>query len=149
MGNGDLTNRSLRHAALHHPPAPSPPAVTRVAWRTAARGYGPLIIIRAEAGKLETKVERKRWEQLLTLDNWKGLEQERRMARPIRVEYEGAVYHVTARGNERKRIYRDMRTAEGFLGCCRKWWRCTARVSMAIASCRTTIIFWWKRRGEI
>jgi REP element-mobilizing transposase RayT len=28
------------------------------------------------------------------------------MARPIRVELEGAVYHVTARGNERKRIYR-------------------------------------------
>ena len=29
------------------------------------------------------------------------------MARPIRVEYAGAVYHVTARGNERKAIYRD------------------------------------------
>ena len=31
-----------------------------------------------------------------------------RMARPIRVEFEGAVYHVTARGNERKRIYREL-----------------------------------------
>ena len=29
------------------------------------------------------------------------------MARPIRVEYADAVYHVTARGNERKAIYRD------------------------------------------
>ena len=29
------------------------------------------------------------------------------MARPIRVEYEGAVYHVTARGNERRSIFRD------------------------------------------
>ncbi len=29
------------------------------------------------------------------------------MARPIRVEYAKAVYHVTARGNERKAIYRD------------------------------------------
>lgn len=29
------------------------------------------------------------------------------MARPIRVEYPDAVYHVTARGNERKAIYRD------------------------------------------
>lgn len=27
------------------------------------------------------------------------------MARPLRIEYEGAFYHVTARGNERKRIY--------------------------------------------
>ena len=29
------------------------------------------------------------------------------MARPIRVEFENAVYHVTARGNKRKDIYRD------------------------------------------
>ncbi|NVL90057.1 MAG: transposase [Desulfobacterales bacterium] len=27
------------------------------------------------------------------------------MARPLRIEYEGAFYHVTARGNERRRIY--------------------------------------------
>lgn len=27
------------------------------------------------------------------------------MARPLRIEYEGAFYHITARGNERKRIY--------------------------------------------
>ena len=27
------------------------------------------------------------------------------MARPIRIEYRGAFYHVTARGNERKRIF--------------------------------------------
>ena len=29
------------------------------------------------------------------------------MARPIRIEYAGAVYHVTARGNERKAVFRD------------------------------------------
>jgi REP-associated tyrosine transposase len=27
------------------------------------------------------------------------------MARPLRIEYEGAFYHVTSRGNERKRIF--------------------------------------------
>ena len=27
------------------------------------------------------------------------------MARPLRIKYEGAVYHITARGNERKRIF--------------------------------------------
>ena len=27
------------------------------------------------------------------------------MARPQRIEYEGAVYHVTARGNERRAIF--------------------------------------------
>ncbi len=29
------------------------------------------------------------------------------MARPLRVQYPGAVYHVTCRGNERKEIFRD------------------------------------------
>ncbi len=29
------------------------------------------------------------------------------MARPIRIEYDGAVYHVTSRGNARKRIYKE------------------------------------------
>lgn len=37
------------------------------------------------------------------------------MARPIRVEYEDAVYHVTARGNEQKAIYRDDADREVFL----------------------------------
>jgi putative transposase len=29
------------------------------------------------------------------------------MARPIRIEYDGAVYHITSRGNARKPIYKD------------------------------------------
>ena len=37
------------------------------------------------------------------------------MARPIRVEYANAVYHVTARGNERKAIYRDDVDRQRFL----------------------------------
>ena len=37
------------------------------------------------------------------------------MARPIRVEYANAVYHVTARGNERKAIYRDDADRQRFL----------------------------------
>jgi hypothetical protein len=28
------------------------------------------------------------------------------MARPLRIEFPGAVYHVTSRGNERKAIFR-------------------------------------------
>jgi len=37
------------------------------------------------------------------------------MARPIRVEFADAVYHVRARGNERKAIFRDDRDRERFL----------------------------------
>jgi REP element-mobilizing transposase RayT len=37
------------------------------------------------------------------------------MARPLRIEYEGAFYHVTARGNERKDIFKNDCDREKFL----------------------------------
>lgn len=37
------------------------------------------------------------------------------MARPLRVEYDGAVYHVTSRGNARKPIYKDDKDRITFL----------------------------------
>lgn len=37
------------------------------------------------------------------------------MARPLRIEYPGAVYHVTTRGNEKKPIYKDDQDRENFL----------------------------------
>ena len=37
------------------------------------------------------------------------------MARPIRVEFAGAVYHITARGNERRSIFRDDQDRRLFL----------------------------------
>ena len=37
------------------------------------------------------------------------------MARPLRIVYPGAYYHVTCRGNERKAIYRDDRDRAVFL----------------------------------
>jgi REP element-mobilizing transposase RayT len=36
------------------------------------------------------------------------------MARPLRIEYEGAFYHVTARGNERKEIFHTEKDYERF-----------------------------------
>jgi len=37
------------------------------------------------------------------------------MARPLRIQYPGAVYHVTSRGNERKALFRDGQDRESFL----------------------------------
>ncbi len=37
------------------------------------------------------------------------------MARPIRIEYEGAVYHVTIRGNERKALFQTDADRERFV----------------------------------
>jgi REP element-mobilizing transposase RayT len=42
------------------------------------------------------------------------------MARPMRIEYDGAVYHVTSRGNARKAIYKDTADRENFLEVLRK-----------------------------
>jgi putative transposase len=36
------------------------------------------------------------------------------MSRPLRIEYPGAVYHVTCRGNERRAIFRDNQDRESF-----------------------------------
>src|SRR5438309_11211297 len=37
------------------------------------------------------------------------------MARPLRVEFEGAVYHLCARGNARQPVFRDERDCARFL----------------------------------
>ena len=37
------------------------------------------------------------------------------MSRPLRIEYPGAFYHITSRGNERKAIFRGNKTCERFL----------------------------------
>lgn len=42
------------------------------------------------------------------------------MARPLRIEYAGAVYHLTTRGNERKAIFKDNQDRELFLDTLKK-----------------------------
>jgi putative transposase len=37
------------------------------------------------------------------------------MTRPLRIEYPGAVYHVTSRGNENKAVFKDDQDRENFL----------------------------------
>jgi len=51
-----------------------------------------------------------------TLDSYNGpLLSAPSMARPLRIEYAGAHYHDTSRGNERKAIFRDDTDREKFL----------------------------------
>jgi len=37
------------------------------------------------------------------------------MARPLRIEFEGALYHITSRGNARERIFLDDEDRSVFL----------------------------------
>jgi REP element-mobilizing transposase RayT len=57
------------------------------------------------------------------------------MARPLRIEFPGAVYHVTSRGNEKRRIFKSDRDRQAFLdflgdGAKRFGWSITAWVLM-------------------
>jgi putative transposase len=42
------------------------------------------------------------------------------MARPLRIEYPGAVYHITSRGNEKKAVYKDDQDRANFLSALNK-----------------------------
>jgi putative transposase len=53
------------------------------------------------------------------------------MARPLRIEFPGAVYHITSRGNEKRPIFLDDKDREGFLNLLqhvnkRYYWICHA-----------------------
>src|SRR5271168_3635592 len=57
------------------------------------------------------------------------------MARPLRIEYAGAVYHVMARGNQGQAIFRDDQDRQRFLetlgeACEKTGWRIDAYVLM-------------------
>ena len=57
------------------------------------------------------------------------------MARPLRIEYAGAIYHVTSRGDRREAIFLDDKDREMWLEifgsvCERFNWRCHAWVQM-------------------
>ena len=58
------------------------------------------------------------------------------MARPIRIEYPGAVYHVMARGNQGQAIYADDLDRQAWLqtlgqACEKTGWRIHAWVMMS------------------
>jgi REP element-mobilizing transposase RayT len=66
------------------------------------------------------------------------------MARPLRLEFPGAVYHVTSRGNARQAIFLDKDDRESFLGilslvAARFNWLCHAYCLMKL------IITYWSR----
>lgn len=43
------------------------------------------------------------------------------MGRPLRLEFEGAVYHITSRGNEKKKIFRDDKDRDKFLSILKEY----------------------------
>ena len=69
------------------------------------------------------------------------------MARQLRLEHPGAVWHITSRGNEGKDIFRDDMDRETFLGLLHEavevfGWKLHAYVLRAIISTS-----WWRRRS--
>ena|SRR3989338_442997 len=73
------------------------------------------------------------------------------MARPLRIQYEGALYHVTCRGNERKVIFKDNRDKKVFLDLLSDGLKHTISPSFAMCSWITTSstsVFGHKRLPE-
>jgi len=69
------------------------------------------------------------------------------MARKLRVEYEGAIYHVMNRGDRREPIFKDDQDRELFLetlgeACLKTDWQ-------VHAWCLITFTWWWKRPRPI
>jgi hypothetical protein len=55
------------------------------------------------------------------------------MARPLRIEYPGAFYHVTSRGNEQKDVFKSQKDREKFLYTLNRQQNVTALPSTPIA----------------
>ena len=83
------------------------------------------------------------------------------MARPLRIEYAGAVYHVMARGNQGCRIFADDQDRRRFLetlgeACGKAGWRIHACVLMANhlmtlpkGAPEKTVLAWWLRERTV
>jgi len=52
------------------------------------------------------------------------------MARPLRLQFDGAIYHVTSRGNARDDIFEDDRDRHVFLECL-QW-----KIGSGLVSCK-------------
>jgi hypothetical protein len=71
------------------------------------------------------------------------------MARPLRLEFPGAVYHVTSRGNARQDIVADDRDRTAWLSLLAQVIDRYGCLCHAIASWTTTLICSSKRRRRI
>jgi hypothetical protein len=71
------------------------------------------------------------------------------MARPLRIQYPGAVYHITSRGNERKVIYKSQRDREKFIEYLQSATGAMEQPFIAFAFWTITIICSWKRPKAI
>jgi hypothetical protein len=72
--------------------------------------------------------------------------QETTMARPLRIEYAGAFYHVTSRGNEQKDVFKSQKDREKFLDYLASATERYGAVLHAYCLMTNIIIFCWKRR---
>ena len=69
------------------------------------------------------------------------------MARKLRVQYPGSVYHLMNRGDRREPIFRDDADRDGFLAtlgevCLKTSWPAHAYCLMA------NLFIWWSRRRK-
>ena len=71
------------------------------------------------------------------------------MARKLRVEYPGAVYHVMNRGDRREPVFRDEEDRERFLATLGEACAKSGRQVHALCLMSNHSIWWWRRHGQI
>jgi len=71
------------------------------------------------------------------------------MARPLRLDFPGAVYYVTSRGNARQAIFPDKDDRESFLGDYHQWWRDSTGHAMLTALWKTNDLLAETREGNL
>ncbi len=71
------------------------------------------------------------------------------MARPLRIEYAGAIHHVTARGNAGMAVFGDDADRRRFLDLFEQVETRFKWVCYAYCLWRTITIWWWKRPPPI
>jgi hypothetical protein len=67
------------------------------------------------------------------------------VARPLRIEYPGAVYHVICHGNNRQAIFRDDQDESDIWKSFPFIARTKASICCVTVYCPTTSICWWRR----
>jgi len=71
------------------------------------------------------------------------------VSRPLRIEYPGAFYHVTSRGNERRTVFQSNRDREKYLSYLESAHERYGAVIHVYCLMGNTIIFCWRPQGGI
>src|SRR5207245_1677875 len=90
-----------------------------------------LVIITPKRARWEERFDDSKWGRSIVLTSWRWMAKVADVARKLRVEYPGAIYHVMNRGDRREAIFKDSADRQRFLdtlgeACLKTGWQVLA-----------------------